>query len=34
MISSPLMRRSHQAQDPAPGQARHNQAVVSAARAG
>jgi methylglyoxal synthase len=27
-------RRSHQAQDPADGQARHNQAVVSAARAG
>ena len=34
MISSPLMGRSHQAQDPAPGQARHNQAALRAARAG
>ena len=34
MISSPLMDRSHQAQDLASGQARHNQAALSAARAG
>jgi methylglyoxal synthase len=32
MISSPLMGRSHQAQDPVPGQARHNQAALRAAR--
>jgi methylglyoxal synthase len=33
MISSPLMGRRHQAQDPAPGQARHDRAALRAARA-
>jgi methylglyoxal synthase len=33
MISSPLMSRSHQQWDPAPGQARHNQAALTVARA-
>jgi methylglyoxal synthase len=33
MISSPLMGR-HQGRDPAPGQARHNQAALRVARAG
>jgi len=34
MISSPLMGRSHQGWDPASGQARHNQAALTVARAG
>jgi hypothetical protein len=34
MISSLLMGRSHQGWDPAPGQARHNQAALRVARAG
>jgi hypothetical protein len=33
MISSPLMGRSHQGWDPAPGQVRHNQAALRVARA-
>jgi hypothetical protein len=32
MISSPLMGRNHQHQDPAPGQAHHNQAALTIAR--
>ena len=34
MISSPLMGHSHQGQDPASGQAHHNQAALRVARAG
>jgi hypothetical protein len=34
MISSPLMGRSHQQWDPAPGQARHDQAAPALTRAG
>jgi hypothetical protein len=34
MISSPLMGRRHQDWDPAPGQGRCNQAVLTVARAG
>jgi hypothetical protein len=33
MISSPLMSRSHQQWDPAPSQARPNQAALTVARA-
>src|SRR5580700_1443560 len=34
LISSPLMGQSHQAWDPASGQARHNQAALRVAQAG
>jgi methylglyoxal synthase len=34
IISSPLMSRRHQDWDPASGQARRNQAVLTVARAG
>jgi methylglyoxal synthase len=34
IISSPLMGRQHQVQDPASGQARHNRAALRVARAG